>query len=222
MIPARINTEPGREYGADVLNYAMVLGAARSPQGRLWAAWIAGGDDENGLLVAASSDDDGSTRSAPRLVIDPPDASSGLKCRTLVGNLWTDPLGRLWLFYDQSMGYFDGRKGGCLGDRLCESRRSASGVVRSSAALAWLHIEQADGAFRPANGFCPSPSGREVIDASVRKKDAEKLTGIAVQGGVSGIGYRAHGPRVRLPGMRAPLGRVAVAWRFRIRGSTST
>jgi hypothetical protein len=29
----------------------------------------------------------------------------------LVGNLWTDPLGRLWLFFDQSMDMFDGRAG---------------------------------------------------------------------------------------------------------------
>ena len=28
-----------------------------------------------------------------------------------MGNLWTDPLGRLWLFFDQSLGYFDGRGG---------------------------------------------------------------------------------------------------------------
>jgi predicted neuraminidase len=28
-----------------------------------------------------------------------------------VGNLWTDPLGRLWCFFDQSLGYFDGRCG---------------------------------------------------------------------------------------------------------------
>ena len=27
----------------------------------------------------------------------------------LVGNLWTDPLGRLWLIFDQSMDMFDGR-----------------------------------------------------------------------------------------------------------------
>ena len=31
--------------------------------------------------------------------------------RALVGNLWSDPLGRLWCFFDQSLGYFDGRCG---------------------------------------------------------------------------------------------------------------
>jgi hypothetical protein len=29
----------------------------------------------------------------------------------LVGNFWTDPTGRLWLFFDQSMGFYDGRAG---------------------------------------------------------------------------------------------------------------
>ena len=30
---------------------------------------------------------------------------------TLVGNLWTDPSGKLWLFFNQSMGHYDGRDG---------------------------------------------------------------------------------------------------------------
>jgi predicted neuraminidase len=61
--------------------------------------------------VAASSDDDGETWTKPRLVIDPPDHPTGVRRRTLVGNFWTDPQGRLWLFFDQSMFYFDGRAG---------------------------------------------------------------------------------------------------------------
>lgn len=51
------------------------------------------------------------TWSKPRLVIDPTDAPNGIARRTLVGNLWTDPTGTLWLFFDQSLGYFDGRGG---------------------------------------------------------------------------------------------------------------
>lgn len=104
-------TRPGPAYTSAALDYAMVLGIDRTPKGRLWAAWIAGGDSEKGLVVAASSDDDGATWTEPRLVIDPSDAPGGLARRALVGNLWTDPTGRLWLVYDQSMGYFDGRAG---------------------------------------------------------------------------------------------------------------
>lgn len=102
---------PGPEYSAAQLDYAMVIGMDRTPKGRLWAAWVAGGDSDKGFFVAASSDDDGNTWSPTRLVINPTDASTGLPRRALVGNFWTDPTGKLWLFYDQSMGYYDGRAG---------------------------------------------------------------------------------------------------------------
>lgn len=109
--PPVVITAPGPEYTSASLDYAMVIGADRTPGGRIWAAWVAGGDSDKGLFVAATSDDDGETWSEPRLVIDPPDVPGGLRRRALVGNFWTDPTGKLWLFFDQSMGYFDGRGG---------------------------------------------------------------------------------------------------------------
>lgn len=109
--PLEINFEPGPEYSDEARDYAMVIGTDRTPGGRIWAAWVAGGDSEKGFFVVTSSDDDGDTWSNPRIVIDPPNPSENMRMRTLVGNLWTDPLGRLWLFYDQSLGYFDGRAG---------------------------------------------------------------------------------------------------------------
>lgn len=108
---APINTSPGPEYSDEARDYAMVIGLDRSPGGRLWAAWVAGGDSEDGFFVVATSDDNGETWSRPRMVIDPPNSPTGLKKRILVGTFWTDPTGRLWLFYDQSLGYFDGRAG---------------------------------------------------------------------------------------------------------------
>lgn len=109
--PALINTSPGSEYSDAQRDFAMVIGMDRTPKGRIWAAWVAGGDSDKGYFVAASSDDDGATWSKPRLVIHPPAAPTGLRRRVLVGNFWCDPTGRMWLFYDQSMGYFDGRAG---------------------------------------------------------------------------------------------------------------
>jgi len=109
--PVEINFNPGPEYSDENRDYAMVIGMDRSPGGRLWAAWVAGGDSEKGFFVVSSSDDDGETWSSPRIVIDPPNPSEDIRMRTLVGNFWTDPRGRLWLFYDQSLGYFDGRAG---------------------------------------------------------------------------------------------------------------
>ncbi|HSH96140.1 MAG TPA: exo-alpha-sialidase, partial [Roseimicrobium sp.] len=111
MEPPVINTNPGPQYSDEQRDYAMVIGMDRTSKGRIWAAWVAGGDSDLGYFVAASSDDNGTTWSKPRLVIDPPEAPSGLRRRILVGTFWTDPTGKLWLFFDQSMGYYDGRGG---------------------------------------------------------------------------------------------------------------
>ncbi|MDR1140501.1 MAG: glycoside hydrolase [Planctomycetaceae bacterium] len=104
-------TSPGVEYSDAARDYNMTIGIERSPGGRFWAAWVSGGDSDKGFFVLASSDDEGKTWSKPRLVIDPTEAPNGLLRRVLVGNLWTDPTGKLWLFFDQSMGYYDGRAG---------------------------------------------------------------------------------------------------------------
>jgi hypothetical protein len=109
--PPQLLTRPGPEYSEDQRDYGMTIGIERTRGGRLWAAWVAGGDSDKGYFVLARSDDDGRTWSAPQLVIDPPEAPNGLRRRILVGNLWLDPNGTLWLFFDQSMGYFDGRAG---------------------------------------------------------------------------------------------------------------
>ncbi len=122
--PPVFNTNPGPEYSDKVRDYNMVIGMDRTPKGRIWAVWVSGGDSEDGYFVAATSDDDGRTWSRPRLVIDPTEAANGLKRRTLVGVPWTDPLGRLWLFFDQSVGYFDGRGGSWYS--ICENPDSDS------------------------------------------------------------------------------------------------
>lgn len=97
--------------GSVRLNYGMTIGVERTPAGRLWVCWVGGADGEEGFFVLACSDDDGATWSPPRLVIEPHDPALGVARRTLVGALWRDPQGRLWLFFDQSLGYFDGRGG---------------------------------------------------------------------------------------------------------------
>lgn len=109
-----VNTNPGPEYDAERRPGNMVIGMDRTPKGRLWVAWVGNGDSPNGFFMLATSDDDGKSWSQPRVVIDPQDgevAGVAYERRALVGNLWTDPLGRLWCFFDQSIGYFDGRAG---------------------------------------------------------------------------------------------------------------
>jgi hypothetical protein len=111
LIPPNLNTAPLPEYDYDQLDFAMNSGIARTPGGRLWAAWIAGYDGPEAFLVAATSDDDGDTWSKPRLVIDSHSPTLPMDRSVIIGNFWTDPLGRLWIFFDQSMHHFDGRGG---------------------------------------------------------------------------------------------------------------
>lgn len=111
LIPPKLNTSPLPEYDYDKLDYGMTIGIERTPKGRLWACWVAGGDSSKAFFVLANSDNDGETWSKPRLVVDAHSKDLPMDRSVLVGNLWTDPLGRLWLFFDQSMGMFDGRAG---------------------------------------------------------------------------------------------------------------
>ena len=111
LVPPVINTSPLPKYDYDKLDYGMTIGIDRTPGGRLWAAWVAGGDSPEAFFVVNSSDDDGETWSKPRLVIDAQSPQLPRKRSILVGNLWTDPPGRLWLIFDQSMDMFDGRGG---------------------------------------------------------------------------------------------------------------
>ena len=111
LIPPVMNTSPLPKYDYDQLDYGMTLGIARTPGGRLWAAWIGGEDGPKAFLVAATSDDDGETWSKPRLVVDSQSPIFPFPRTVIVGNFWTAPDGRLWLFFDQTMSHFDGRQG---------------------------------------------------------------------------------------------------------------
>ena len=123
LIPPRLNTSPLPEYGYDKLDYGMTIGIERTPGGRLWACWVAGGDSPKAFFVLATSDDGGETWSDPRLVVDANSKSLPRSRSILVGNLWTDPLGRLWLIFDQSMDMFDGRAG--VWAAICENPDAA-------------------------------------------------------------------------------------------------
>lgn len=111
LVASPINTSPLPVYDYDNLDYGMNIGMAQTPGGRIWAAWIGGGDNEDAFFVLNHSDDLGETWSSPKLVIDPHEPYLKESKRALVGNLWSDPKGNLWVFYDQGMTYFDGRAG---------------------------------------------------------------------------------------------------------------
>ncbi|MEQ9410347.1 MAG: sialidase family protein [Fuerstiella sp.] len=123
LVPPKLNTSPLPEYGYDRLDYGMTIGIERTPGGRLWACWVAGGDSPKAFFVLATSDDDGEHWSPPRLVLDSHDPDLPVDRSILVGNLWTDPLGRLWLIFDQSMDMYDGRAG--VWATVCENPDAA-------------------------------------------------------------------------------------------------
>jgi hypothetical protein len=103
-----VNTTPGREYADETRVYTLNNGIERAANGRLWADFMSGGPCEGrwNWHALVTSDDDGRTWSCPKFVIDPP----GWVCAH-VGNVWHDPEGRLWWFWTQAMGRFDGRSG---------------------------------------------------------------------------------------------------------------
>jgi hypothetical protein len=111
LIPPVINTNPLPEYDYDKLDYGMTLGIERTPKGRLWAVWVAGEDGPKAFMVAATSDDDGDTWSKPCLVVDSQSPALPIPRSVIIGNFWTDPMGRLWFFFDQTMNHYDGRQG---------------------------------------------------------------------------------------------------------------
>jgi hypothetical protein len=109
--PPVIITAPGAEFQDEARPGAMIIGMDRTPKGRLWGCWTGTGDKPDTYFILATSDDGGATWSKPRLVVGAADPSGKPQRRALVGNVWTDPLGRVWLFFDQSLGGFDGRGG---------------------------------------------------------------------------------------------------------------
>lgn len=110
LVPPILNTDPLPEYDYSQLDYGMTIGIARTSGGKIWACWVAGEDGPGGFFVLNRSEPDGETFSKPMLVINMHE--EGLPPRsTLVGNLWTDPAGKLWLFFNQTIGHADGRDG---------------------------------------------------------------------------------------------------------------
>lgn len=138
LAPPPVNTSPGPEYADQTRIFQGIPGIERAANGRLWAVWYAGGPDEPGegpgnYVVLVTSGDDAKSWSPPVLVIDPPG-----QVRAYDPCLWHDPLGRLWLFWAQSYGWWDGRSGvwaivtensGAAQPQWSAPRRIANGIM---------------------------------------------------------------------------------------------
>jgi len=100
---------PGAAFQDDARPGAMIIGMDRTPKGRIWGCWTGTGDKRDGYFLLATSDDDGAAWSKPRLAVGARMDASQKLFGALVGNLWIDPKGRLWLFFDQQLGDMEGR-----------------------------------------------------------------------------------------------------------------
>lgn len=133
--PPPVDLEPGNQYAATQRLWQGIPGIERTKNGRLYATWYSGGKGEGieNFVLVVRSDDDGQSWSEPILVIDPPGP-----VRAFDPVLWIDPEHRLWLFWAQSQGWWNGRGGvwfvrcdepeaGCL--VWTEPRRIGNGVM---------------------------------------------------------------------------------------------
>lgn len=111
LIPPEIKRNPPFRFYPEVDDYTMSMGMAQTPGGRIWLGWFAGGDNEKAVILLAKSDDEGKTFSEPQFILDPGYSDCGIHFSAVVGNLWSAPDGRLFLFFTESFGYFDGRGG---------------------------------------------------------------------------------------------------------------
>jgi hypothetical protein len=98
--------DPFPAYAAKFLPFAMAASLEVTGKGRIWTCWAGGQDGPNAYLLASYSDNQGRSWRDPVFVIDP--QAHGLKMGTRLGSFWCDPKGRLWLFFHQSVGMFDG------------------------------------------------------------------------------------------------------------------
>ena len=136
LTPPEIILNPGPEYADHTRIWQGIPSVEKTKDGRLWAAFYGGGTREGkgNYVVLVKSDDNGKEWSEPYLVIKhrDPDIRSFDPC------LWTDPKGRIWLFFSQSAKLYDGRAG--VWASLCESpddldvefsspRRIANGIM---------------------------------------------------------------------------------------------
>lgn len=98
-------------YKAENIYWALSEGTEMTPGGRIWNCIGAGEDGNETYFIINWSDDGGRTWTDTKFVIDGHDKSHPFGRRTIVGNMWTDPHGKLWIFFDQGMTYWDGRGG---------------------------------------------------------------------------------------------------------------
>jgi len=97
----RVFSPPGPEFSDELRKFQGIPGMEVDVRGGLWAVWYGGGvteDRHNHVLLATSTDRGENWKQV--LVVDP-DGDGPM--RAFDPFLWRDPLGRLWLFWNQKL-----------------------------------------------------------------------------------------------------------------------
>ena len=103
--PAHVITSPWKQHIPPTKRQG-VAGIERTAKGRLWAVYGRDVESTRNFQVLRCSDDDGRKWSEVKLMILP---RTGI--RAMSAAVWSDPQGRLWVFWGQSAGQADGRFG---------------------------------------------------------------------------------------------------------------
>ena len=201
-----LNTSPLPKYGYDKLDYGMTIGIERTPGGRLWACWVAGGDSPKAFFVLATSDDDGETWSTPRLVVDAhaKDLPGGAQ---RAGGQSLDRSARPIVADLRSVDGHVRRPRRRVGRRLRKPRCRRAQLVRAAPHLAWRDAQQADRALHRR------------MDAADFARSARRLSAISKAASKSSIRSAARTSSSRP--IRAKRGSVAAACNSRIPIGTS-
>ncbi len=110
--PAEMNHDVPLIHYPEVDDFFLNCAVAQTPGGRIYSVYFDNEDGDDASAIFCWSDDGGKTFSVPKFILDPgiiPGTAVHRSC--ICGQLWCDPEGRLWFFYMQSVGYFDGRGG---------------------------------------------------------------------------------------------------------------
>ncbi len=100
--PAFIRPGEAGYQGSETRKIELVSSLAVLNAGRIWATWYAGkepAEDNNNYVVLASSDDGGDSWQERWIV----DVCSPGKARAFDPEVWVDPAGQLWSFWNQSV-----------------------------------------------------------------------------------------------------------------------
>lgn len=153
LLPIPLVFPPSEYRDPGFIHYQTGASIAVAPKGRIWVAIMTGGRDEcnENYVDLLTSGDGGRTWSEPKLSLD----IDG-PLRTFDPAMWTDPEGRVWLFWCQCYDFWDGRGG--LWASVCEHpddengvwsapRRLCDGVMKDKPLVLangdrWLFVEQ--------------------------------------------------------------------------------